>query len=316
MRSTTRGATAGGSLLTIAITGDPTTLDPAAAADPTNTNELMCALHDTLTRWPVVGNRLQYPNPVPNLIASYTANASKTKYQFALRPGRKFASGAPITVDDVVWSLNRLGQTGIGQFLLATVNVDPQKVATAVDSAPLRDHLVRAGGDPRPAARDLQLRRAREGRVPKGATKKDPWALTWGTSHTAGAGPYVLQLEHERRRTDADAQPQLRRAAPGELRPGEAPGRPLRFRPRRAAPEGWRRHRRGRPVLPARPNSRRTEPAHLPHALAGVRLPDDEQPRGTRSRTTRSGRPSLRRSTPTTSSRASTTGTPSGSRTS
>ena len=74
MRSTTRGARAGGSLLTIAITGDPTTLDPAAAADPTNTNELMCVLHDTLTRWPVVGNRLQYPNPVPNLIASYTAN--------------------------------------------------------------------------------------------------------------------------------------------------------------------------------------------------------------------------------------------------
>ena len=58
-RALMRTHSAGSSTMTIAITGDPTTLDPANAADPTNTNELMCALHDTLMRWPVVGNHLR-----------------------------------------------------------------------------------------------------------------------------------------------------------------------------------------------------------------------------------------------------------------
>ena len=183
------------SLMTIAVTGDPTTLDPANAADPTNTNELICALHDTLMLWPVVGNHLQYPTPVPNLVTSYTVNAAKTHYEFTLRTDRKFASGRPITVDDVVWSLNRLGQTGLGQFLLATVNINPKSVATQID---VQHFSISSSGPANILPQLLAIYNFAildKTAYLAGATAKDPWALTWAATHTAGAGPYVLTTD-------------------------------------------------------------------------------------------------------------------------
>jgi peptide/nickel transport system substrate-binding protein len=152
----------------------------------------MCALNDTLMRWTVTGNQLQYPAPVPNLVSSYKANSRLTQFQFTLKSGRKFASGRPITVDDVVWSLNRLGQTGIGQFLLATVNVNPKNVATKVDD----QHFAVTAEGPAGILPQLMaiynLAILDKTAYMAGTTKKDPWALTWGSTHVAGAGPYVL----------------------------------------------------------------------------------------------------------------------------
>ena len=103
--------------------------------------------------------------------------------------GPEVRLGAPITVDDVVWSLNRLGQTGIGQFLLATVNVDPQKVATAVDS---RHFAITAAG---PAAILAQLLAIynfavlEKAAYLKGATKKDTVGPDLGHEPHGRAGP-------------------------------------------------------------------------------------------------------------------------------
>ncbi|MCB8882568.1 ABC transporter substrate-binding protein [Acidisoma cellulosilytica] len=60
---------------------------------------------------------------LPGLATAWSASADGKSYTLKLRQGTKFADGSPVTVDDVIWSLNRARNPNIGiwNFLLASI---------------------------------------------------------------------------------------------------------------------------------------------------------------------------------------------------
>jgi peptide/nickel transport system substrate-binding protein len=81
---------------------DIISLDPAEAFE-ISAGELMGNAYDRLLRFDV-----KDPSKLlPDVAASWTVSADGKTYSFALKPGLKFASGNPLTADDVAWSLQR-----------------------------------------------------------------------------------------------------------------------------------------------------------------------------------------------------------------
>ncbi|WP_181696661.1 ABC transporter substrate-binding protein [Nocardia sp. GTS18] len=52
------------------------------------------------------------PNVVPRLAARWEADAENRRWTFTIAEGAKFHNGAPVTADDVVWSMRRLRSVG------------------------------------------------------------------------------------------------------------------------------------------------------------------------------------------------------------
>jgi peptide/nickel transport system substrate-binding protein len=81
---------------------DIITLDPAEAFE-ISAGELLGNSYDRLLRFDV-----NDPGKlVPDVAASWAVSADGKTYTFMLKPGLKFASGNPLTADDVAWSLQR-----------------------------------------------------------------------------------------------------------------------------------------------------------------------------------------------------------------
>jgi peptide/nickel transport system substrate-binding protein len=81
---------------------DIISLDPAETFE-ISTGELMGNAYDRLLRFDV-----QDPSKlVPDVAVSWAVSADGKTYSFTLKPGLKFASGNPLTADDVAWSLQR-----------------------------------------------------------------------------------------------------------------------------------------------------------------------------------------------------------------
>jgi peptide/nickel transport system substrate-binding protein len=81
---------------------DIISLDPAESFE-ISTGELLGNSYDRLLRFDV-----NDPSKlVPDVAASWAVSADGKTYTFTLRPGLKFASGNPLTADDVAWSLQR-----------------------------------------------------------------------------------------------------------------------------------------------------------------------------------------------------------------
>jgi oligopeptide transport system substrate-binding protein len=87
-------------ILRLAMTTDPTTLDPALVQDGV-TIDLLQQIYEGLVEW-TPQNKL-----APALATSWTKSKDGLTYTFNIRPGVKFHSGAPVTADDVVFSLSR-----------------------------------------------------------------------------------------------------------------------------------------------------------------------------------------------------------------
>jgi len=78
------------------------TMDPAEVFEGTSA-EVMGNIYDRLVRFS--------PNdpakPVADIAKSWSVSADGKTYTFELKPGLKFASGNPLTAEDVAWSLQR-----------------------------------------------------------------------------------------------------------------------------------------------------------------------------------------------------------------
>ena len=79
------------------------TLDPAAITGR-ETVQVLANVYEGLVSLDAV-NRSKVN---PKLAESWTVSNDKMSITFKLRPGAKFASGNPVTAEDVVWSLKRL----------------------------------------------------------------------------------------------------------------------------------------------------------------------------------------------------------------
>jgi peptide/nickel transport system substrate-binding protein len=131
----------------------------------------------------------------PDLAESWTVSADATTYTFTLRKDAAFPSGNAVTSEDVRFSLLRAKNIkGYGSFL-----ADPLKTVEIVDPRTVR--VILNGPDATFLAAlaagvfsivDSKTVRAQGGVETVGADTLDK-AEQWFFTHSAGAGPYVLQ---------------------------------------------------------------------------------------------------------------------------
>ncbi len=119
-------AHAAGPALRIASAFDPQTLDPHAVALLYHTR-VTYQVYDSLV------NRDQAFKIEPALALSWQ-NTSPTSWRFKLRPGVKFHDGAPLTADDVLFSIERaMGPTSQRSFTLKGITAVSKVDGLTVD---------------------------------------------------------------------------------------------------------------------------------------------------------------------------------------
>ena len=131
---------------------------------------------------------------VPFLAKDIKISPDGREYTFTLRDDVKFASGNPLTADDVKFSLMRLknikGNPGWMADPLNDVQViSPHTVKTILND-PFADWLAVLAG-PNAAIMDSKLVREHGG-TDSATADKDDKAEEWLNQHSAGSGPFIL----------------------------------------------------------------------------------------------------------------------------
>ena len=184
---------------------------------------------------------------VGGVAESWTVSPDAKTYTFKLRPNQKFESGAPVTADDMAFSLQRvviLDKTPAFLFTQLGWNKDNVKhlitAPDAIDPA-VQDHReLRALARAEPDGHRRRLGRREEG----GDGQRDQWRSRQHLAEDAfrNLGPLQAGLLEGQRVRHARGQPQL----PSRPAAHEARDRPPRSRARHPAPaagEGRHRHR-------------------------------------------------------------------------
>src|SRR5512143_1823629 len=175
---------------------DVVTLDPAWAGETTNLF-IHINTYDTL-----VDIRPEDLNTiVPRLAEKWEVNAEFTEFVFHLRKDAKFASGNPVTAQDVVFSWNRLlhvagapafNLDGVGK--VEAVDDYTVKVSTVVGedgkAQPLPQFLASAC-NPSLGIQDSKLVMEHGGTDAADAATTDK-AKEWMDQNSAGSGPFIL----------------------------------------------------------------------------------------------------------------------------
>jgi len=117
--------------LNVALTSEPTTMDPTQTVD-TWSSTIFANVYETLLEVDENGEI------VPKLAESYEI-VDDTTYDFKIPKGVKFHNGDEMTVDDVVFSINRAKESAI----LTSVTADIDS-AEALDDTTVRIHLKQA----------------------------------------------------------------------------------------------------------------------------------------------------------------------------
>ncbi|MBI3976552.1 MAG: ABC transporter substrate-binding protein [Chloroflexi bacterium] len=135
-----------------------------------------------------------FKNPTPMLATSWEVSPDATVYTFKLRSGVKFASGNPMTSDDVKWSFERfINLKGTPAFLADPIQKveapDPQTVRFTL-KAPDASFLAALAAPPL-SVMDRKTAEAKGATAAADADKTDK-AEQWLTSNSAGTGPYTL----------------------------------------------------------------------------------------------------------------------------
>mgnify|MGYP006318337531 CR=1 FL=1 len=98
-----------GGEMVVTYKDDISTFDPAIGYDWQNWS-MIKSLFDGLMDYEPGTTNLR-----PELAESYEISPDGKTFTFKLRPGAKFASGNPVTAEDVVWSLKRLMKLNLAQ---------------------------------------------------------------------------------------------------------------------------------------------------------------------------------------------------------
>jgi peptide/nickel transport system substrate-binding protein len=187
---------AGGTLIIAMNLDDVVTLDPAWAGETTNLF-IHINTYDTL-----VDIRPDDLNTiVPRLAESWDINADFTEFVFHLRKDAKFASGNPVTAQDVVFSWNRLlnvagppafNLDGVGK--VEAVDDYTVKVSTAVGDDGLPQSLpqfLSSACNPSLGIQDSKLVKEHGGTDAADAATTDK-AKEWLDQNSAGSGPFIM----------------------------------------------------------------------------------------------------------------------------
>jgi len=126
--STAAGSPVSGGTLTVDRTADIFTFDPYNTQDDRSIFTEM-EIYDRLVQLGLDGKTIE-----PELATSWTVAPDGLSATFNLRPGVEFSNGAPLTADDVVYSLTRAAdQKGSWGFLFSPVKTVTKVSATQID---------------------------------------------------------------------------------------------------------------------------------------------------------------------------------------
>lgn len=175
----------GGKTLVIDTSFNLKTADPGRMYEQTG---LMVdrALYDTLLTF----SGSDVSKPVPALAESFKLSADGRRLTLKLRQGATFSDGAPVTADDVVFSLERVRDLkGNPSFLLDGVTVGKTD-ATTITLASKKPNPALPYVLPNPALGILNSKVVKANGGAQGPADK---AETYLNGKSAGAGPYVLE---------------------------------------------------------------------------------------------------------------------------
>jgi peptide/nickel transport system substrate-binding protein len=187
---------AGGTLVIAMNLDDVVTLDPAYAGETTNLF-IHINTYDTL-----VDIRPDDLNTiVPRLAESWEVNDEFTEFTFHLRNDAKFASGNPVTAEDVVFSWNRLlnvagapafNLDGVGKVEAVDEYTVKMTTATGEDGKPIAlPQFLSSASNPSLGIQDSKLVKENGGTDAPDAATTDK-AKEWLDQNSAGSGPFIL----------------------------------------------------------------------------------------------------------------------------
>jgi peptide/nickel transport system substrate-binding protein len=168
---------------------DTITLDPARQAQYTPPMSLRAAYDMLVTMSPG-----DYVNLKPALATKWERTPDGKGWRFTLREGVKFASGNPMTAEDVKWSIDRVLYIGDqpSQYIshLDRTEIVDAKTVDLILKDPSQPilNILAAPGFP---VYDRKLVEQHGGDASKDAKTKDK-ATTWLNSNSAGTGAYKL----------------------------------------------------------------------------------------------------------------------------
>jgi len=171
----------------------------AVTLDPNIAYELSASLTDpqiysTLVRF-ARGNLTQ---PRPEVATSWEVSKDGRIYTFHLKKGVVFASGNPLTADDVVYTLQRIVNLpkDPAAWLITQMGIDDKSVSSAV-TAPDPSTVVITLPKPFSPGAFLSIMANPVAGIVDGVTVKahvanNDWGAGWLADHSAGSGPFQL----------------------------------------------------------------------------------------------------------------------------
>lgn len=188
------------STLVVAMPEDLTNFDPTLSTGDQTTQEMMTNVYSWLDNYAptTVGGRIEGdPNKfVGGLAASLSWNSSRTVLTFHLRHGLKFANGDPLDAAAVKFSYDRVfKQKAVTAALIGMAAVKNQNSITTKGRYTVQFHQQKPNtlllGNIAQFGNSILDPKV----VAAHATKSDPYAHTWLSSHVGGGadGPYELQ---------------------------------------------------------------------------------------------------------------------------
>jgi peptide/nickel transport system substrate-binding protein len=184
---------------------DLVTLDPAIAQE--NTNQFIHAnVYDTLVTYEAPN----YDKPIGLLADSWEVSPDAKTYTFHLKQGIKFASGNPLTANDVVFSWLRGKYMKVNSFFAFIDNVTAPDDYTVVATltAPAADFLPMISS-PAFGVTDSKVVMEHGGMDTEGTDTQDK-AKQWLDQNSAGSAAYILTKWAQKSEVDLVANPNWR----------------------------------------------------------------------------------------------------------
>ena len=128
------------------------------------------------------------------LAESYEVSPDGLKITFHLRQDAKFQDGAPVTADDVKWSLDRAVTAPVlGKAQLLTGSMTSADQFKVIDPWTFEVTLPKPDKLALPNLATVYPIIINSKVAKEHATAEDPWALAWLKEHTAGSGAYAIE---------------------------------------------------------------------------------------------------------------------------
>jgi len=128
---------------------------------------------------------------IPELAEEWTTGDMSVT--FKLKKNAKFQDGTPVTAKDVKWSFERaIGVGGFPRVQMKAGSLEKPEQFVAVDDHTFRVDFIRKDRLTMPDLAVIVPGIYNSGLLKKHATEKDPWALEYTKSHTAGSGAFKV----------------------------------------------------------------------------------------------------------------------------